>query len=1464
MAKGIPLELVLKLKDQASKGLGPLKRALGGIGKAAVGLGMAGAGGVAALGGALTKLAADAAPLANVKAAFEGISGDATAMLSALQAGSSGMVTNIDLMKSYNMAAQLVSKDFADQLPNAMQYLQKAAAATGESMDYMITSLVRGVGRMSPMILDNLGIQVSLSDAVERASEMFGVEADALSKTQQQAGMMAVVMEKLKANTAAMPEVVGTAAQQFAAFRVTMQNLKTDLGMALLPAMQAIMAVVGPLVTQFASGLTPALVAFGNWLASVLPGAIATAQTMFATLSAAVRPVISMLGQTLPNVLAMLSSLFVDRLAPAISTVANWLRVNLSMALQTISAFVQGTLLPVLSQLVTWFQANLPGAIATLSAWLSSVLPGAIIASRWLFATLSGAAQSVANMLGQALPQALTLLTSLFEQKLRPALRSVTTWLASALPDAIATASSVFNTLSAVVQWVASALGPVMSGALIALGDVFAQRLIPAISTTITWLRENLPAAFQAVGTFVQSTLLPVLVNLATWFQANLPRAIAVVNSVLGALGAAAQSVAGSLGQSLPGALNTLSGFFTQTLGPAISTAINWLASALPAAIATARSTFTTLRAAIQPAASALGQGLTSALTKLSALFGQTLAPAISSIVTSLRNNLSSSLSETVQRIDTLSPSLADLAGWLQAQLPAAIAVLSNFFDTKLLPAFNSLFSTLANIVLPALVAVGVWIGDNLPSVFEALGNAWHETLQPALSALATVIVENLLPLLKSLAQVITMLVIGALAVLVPIIIKVARALFDVLYPILQRVSDFIAEHLVPAIRRIGDVMDTIRGVIDKFGNALWNLADKLPSWLRPGSPSPLQIALQGISAAMKELAASSVPALAGALGKLGDALGATARLMKELRLSGEAISANAIKAAITRMFDFVNDLVIAIEEYRAKSFIKLSETMAALTDWQDDFKTMSELFKPLADMIAAATSVVQAGAEEVPDFKLAVSVLFDNIIQLVADLAEYISDPDTFLALTETVGTLGDWQEGFEQWATVLEPLEALLSVLNGVSKAASAQAHEIGGNIISFFEYMKHLMIDVVNYMRTHPAVAEAVAAFEVIGPILTRWKTAMEPLADLLDVLHRVTEVTSKSLHVVHLNIVLFFDNMLKALLDTNSWVQRNESILSNAVTLFETFSKEHLAAFGQAFEAILGPIQSAAQLSADVAGRVGAIRDNLISLFGGIEQIRGMIREWLEAGGAGDLQMLLAQFVTAILDAMRILSTGTEGEIGFESGMLMELLNEMNSILESLKQSFIGFYSWLTGTYREMLASISLTSAGRQIGQSLADGLMSALPAVQAAAAALAAAAEESIRSLLDMHSQSTVMFSMGQEAVSSFWQGFAGGGGLLLKRGRRLVEQTPPFELPRPALFRREDMHATAGAWGAAAPQQQPVTVVQHSVSVPVTITGPMFGEEVWVKQLAAMVTDEVSARLAEQADTADRYGIPTS
>ena len=136
---GNKITIITEHIDKASGGLGNVEKAILGIGLAA---GAAAVGGLAALGAGIIKLTKDAEPIIGISAAFtsltKDIEGGTEGMLTSLQTASRGFITNTDLMKSFNKASQLVGDEFAGRLPDAMDYLGKVSAATGEDMGYMM------------------------------------------------------------------------------------------------------------------------------------------------------------------------------------------------------------------------------------------------------------------------------------------------------------------------------------------------------------------------------------------------------------------------------------------------------------------------------------------------------------------------------------------------------------------------------------------------------------------------------------------------------------------------------------------------------------------------------------------------------------------------------------------------------------------------------------------------------------------------------------------------------------------------------------------------------------------------------------------------------------------------------------------------------------------------------------------------------------------------------------------------------------------------------------------------------------------------------------------------------------------------------------------------------------------------------------------------------------------------------
>lgn len=373
-------------------------------------------GAIGGIGAAIGKLAMDAAPLKAVEGAFAGLAQSAGMgmddMLASLQEGSSGMIANRDLMMSFNQAAQLVSVDFATQLPEAMGYLGKVAAATGQDMGFMLDSLVKGVGRVSPMILDNLGIQVNATEANEAYALSIGKSADELTKTEQQAAIMAMTLEKLRANTANMPDITNNASTSLAALKATFTNTKDEIGKAfvpvlnqvlqtILPGLQAALPVVVRFIEDFAEKLGflveyfRAVLSDGDWLndwLTELPAGIQPIVKFLGELVASfgqawqvlqsgqgpLAAIMEILDNFLPEATMERIYQFIDAVTPVIESVVAWLAENVKLQdiLIALGAAIATVIIPIIGTII--------GAIApVIATFLAAVAIVALLRTAW-------------------------------------------------------------------------------------------------------------------------------------------------------------------------------------------------------------------------------------------------------------------------------------------------------------------------------------------------------------------------------------------------------------------------------------------------------------------------------------------------------------------------------------------------------------------------------------------------------------------------------------------------------------------------------------------------------------------------------------------------------------------------------------------------------------------------------------------------------------------------------------------------------------------------------------------------------------------------------------------------------------------------------------------------------------------------------------------------------------------------
>lgn len=181
------------------------------------------AGAVANLGSEMVGMVQQGVEMAKagegIRIAFERLGrGD---ILQGLREATHGTVTDLELMK-----AAVKFNDFKlpiEELGTMLAFAQQKAKDTGQSVDYMVDSIVTGLGRKSLMILDNLGL--SANEVKEKMKET--------------GDMTKAVGEIIREQMAKAGDYVETAADRAAQANVSLQNKMEELGRKFAPVEEA-------------------------------------------------------------------------------------------------------------------------------------------------------------------------------------------------------------------------------------------------------------------------------------------------------------------------------------------------------------------------------------------------------------------------------------------------------------------------------------------------------------------------------------------------------------------------------------------------------------------------------------------------------------------------------------------------------------------------------------------------------------------------------------------------------------------------------------------------------------------------------------------------------------------------------------------------------------------------------------------------------------------------------------------------------------------------------------------------------------------------------------------------------------------------------------------------------------------------------------------------------------------------
>lgn len=247
--------------------------------------------GVAVFAAAFIALGQRGAGLIGISESFDRLAQaagiDAVGALQRLRVASGGTVADFELLRLTNLALAGATgefgKQFGENLPRILEIARVQARATGQSVDYLFSSLITGIKRGSPLLIDNTGLVLKISAANEAMALSLGKSVEQLTAEEKQ---LAVLNATLQAGQTALDAFSGmqeTSSDKLARMNATITNTLDTLAVGVQPAFGMFLDVLNRSL-GFVQILTTALNPFISSLleagAAIITGPIAAFQAL--------------------------------------------------------------------------------------------------------------------------------------------------------------------------------------------------------------------------------------------------------------------------------------------------------------------------------------------------------------------------------------------------------------------------------------------------------------------------------------------------------------------------------------------------------------------------------------------------------------------------------------------------------------------------------------------------------------------------------------------------------------------------------------------------------------------------------------------------------------------------------------------------------------------------------------------------------------------------------------------------------------------------------------------------------------------------------------------------------------------------------------------------------------------------------------------------------------------------------
>ena len=835
-------------------------------GSAAIEIGKKAVGAMQDAAKAVVELAAQTAPIQGLQAQFANMSqtfeGGSAAMLAALQKGSAGMISNRDLMRSFNDAAALVNVQFAQRLPEALELVGKAAFATGSDFSFLMQSLVTGVGRVSPMIIDNLKIQVGVEEATQRAAEMFHKEADALTKVEQQTAITDLALEKLRQKFGDLPSPAETAAGQMQVLNASMQNIEDTAGQFLLPAFNSVLKAINQLLFY-----VQGLISEGGALYPVLVN-IGAVMSLWADGFAKAVDWVVQFADNLDNKLVGGLGSTIDKMYDFGVNIVT----NLATGIINATGTALVTAMNAISSMLTWWLApgSPPKVAPDLDKWgiaaFTEYLHGMTEAD---FAVLKGVQGPLQKVLEG--PEFADLSKSLA--------KSLAGDDRGAVLDALRSSSKVFGDEIATLAERQFALADATDAVAVAEKAVLdSENALKAAREASTNSQKKVSAEVAKYNELLRKGASRDVLDaqLARINAAEQERTAAMDNAEAAedAVDAAKERLDATKEQQedAKAALD-----LQQQIVDQMTTAETELTPQTEAerAAAKAKGGGVVPRVPGLPAGvpvpdvgGAIGNAIDEAKEKIIGKFKEMwgkVTSAVGEAWDKFKTNVGEAWENLKDKIaqvwDKIKEKAVDI--WENTLVPIWNTVKEKaieVWEEKIIPLFESIVAYWNDHLKPMFVALGDVFKEASDKIGQAVTGTWQNVLLPAIEDVWTWVNDKVFPLFVSLGN-------WFADTFGPVIDTVAGKLSEGFLVVWTSVVDALTQAKDSVLGALVTVFNDITRAVDSLTGWLTTLAQKiasikLPDWMQPGSPTPWEMGLRGVSAALREISTTRLPEL--------------------------------------------------------------------------------------------------------------------------------------------------------------------------------------------------------------------------------------------------------------------------------------------------------------------------------------------------------------------------------------------------------------------------------------------------------------------------------------------------------------------------------------------------------------------------------------------------------------------------